>query len=315
MDRRARFHGALLGLAAGDAVGTTLEFQAPGSFTPLTDMVGGGPFHLAPGEWTDDTSMALCLAESLIEKQGFDPVDQLERYTLWQEEGHLSSTGHCFDIGITVSGALTRFAKAHGPYCGSDDPEKAGNGSIMRLAPVPMAYFFQPEEAIARSVESSRTTHQAPTTLDACRYFGGLILGALQGEAKETLLGDHYSPVPGLFEREPLGPEVRAIAAGSFKRKQPPEIRGTGYVVDSLEAALWAFYRSDSFEEGCLMAANLGNDADTTAAVYGQLAGAFYGVEGIPAGWREKLAMRDTLERFADGLYELAASLAATTSR
>lgn len=315
MDRRARFHGALLGLAAGDAVGTTLEFQAPGSFEPLTDMVGGGPFHLAPGQWTDDTSMALCLAESLIEKQGFDPVDQLERYTLWQEEGHLSSTGHCFDIGITVSGALTRFAKAHGPYCGSDDPDKAGNGSIMRLAPVPMAYFFQPEEAIARSLESSRTTHQAPTTLDACRYFGGLILGALQGEAKETLLGDHYSPVPGLFEREPLGPEVDAIAAGSFKRKQPPEIRGTGYVVDSLEAALWAFYRSASFEEGCLMAANLGNDADTTAAVYGQLAGAYYGVEGIPASWRAKLALAERLIGFADGLYDLAETMAPSAAR
>ncbi|MFN3428609.1 MAG: ADP-ribosylglycohydrolase family protein [Candidatus Sericytochromatia bacterium] len=315
MDRRSRFHGALLGLAAGDAVGTTLEFQEPGSFTPITNMVGGGPFHLAPGEWTDDTSMALCLAESLIAKQGFDPVDQLERYTLWQEEGHLSSTGHCFDIGITVSGALTRFAKAHGPYCGLTDPAKAGNGSIMRLAPVPMAYCLRPEEAIARAVESSRTTHQAPTTLDACRYFGGLILGALQGEAKETLLADHYSPVPGLFGREPLGPEVAAIASGSFKRKQPPEIRGSGYVVESLEAALWAFERSTSFEEGCLMAANLGDDADTTAAVYGQLAGAYYGVEGIPAAWREKLALRTTLEGFADGLYDLAEFLAPTTTR
>jgi ADP-ribosylglycohydrolase len=312
MDLRSRFRGALLGLAAGDAVGTTLEFSPPGSFTPLTDMVGGGPFHLKPGQWTDDTSMALCLAESLIEKQGFDAVDQLERYTRWQEEGHLSSTGHCFDIGVTISGALTRFAKTHAPYNGSEDPSKAGNGSIMRLAPVPMAFFYWPEEAIARSVESSRTTHQAPTTLDACRYFGGLILGALQGVPKETLLSANYSP---LAQRELLVPEIAAIAQGSFKHKAPPAIRGTGYVVDSLEAALWAFYNSASFEEGCLMAANLGDDADTTAAVYGQLAGAYYGEEGIPARWRDRLAMKDLILRYADGLYDLATRIEAARTR
>lgn len=309
MDLRSRFRGALLGLAAGDALGTTLEFKVPGSFAPLTDMVGGGPFHLKPGQWTDDTSMALCLAESLIKKRGFDPIDQLERYTMWQEEGHLSSTGHCFDIGITVSGALTRFQKTHAPYCGSEDPDKAGNGSIMRLAPVPMAYFHRPEEAIARSLESSRTTHQAPATLDACRYFGGLILGALAGVSKEELLSDFYSPVPGLFEREPLMPDIAEIAAGSFKKKVPLAIRGTGYVVDSLEAALWAFHRTKTFEEGALMAANLGNDADTTAAVYGQLAGAFYGEEGIPARWRDRLAMKDVIVSYADSLHDLASRL------
>lgn len=315
MDLRNRFHGTLMGLATGDAIGTTVEFKAPGTFPPVTDMTGGGMFGLKPGEWTDDTSMALCLAESLVERRGFDAIDQLERYVRWSDEGHLSSNGRCFDIGITVRGALRRFQRTHEPYSGSTDPNSAGNGSIMRLAPVPMAYFHRPAEALTRCVESSRTTHQAPQALDACRYFGGLILGALQGLPKETLLAPGFSPVCGAFDEAPLGPEVGAVAAGSFKHKQPPAIRGTGYVVDSLEAALWAFYHTETFEAGCLMAANLGNDADTTAAVYGQLAGAYYGLSGIPSRWREKLALRDTLTTFADGLFDLAESLAPSATR
>jgi ADP-ribosyl-[dinitrogen reductase] hydrolase len=138
---RDRMRGALIGLAVGDAVGTTVEFKTPGSFPPVTDMVGGGPFRLAAGEWTDDTSMALCLAESLIEGREFDPVDQMKRYTKWYKHGHLSSNGRCFDIGNTVSEALARFAETKDPFAGSRAPNKAGNGSLMRLAPIPMFYF------------------------------------------------------------------------------------------------------------------------------------------------------------------------------
>ena len=104
--KQMRYRGALLGLAAGDALGTTVEFKPPGSFAPMTEMIGGGPFRLKKGEWTDDTSMALCLASSLIEARGFDAKDQMERYTRWWHEGYLSSNGSCFDIGITVSEAL-----------------------------------------------------------------------------------------------------------------------------------------------------------------------------------------------------------------
>jgi ADP-ribosyl-[dinitrogen reductase] hydrolase len=139
-----RFRGCLVGLAVADAVGTTVEFMPPGSFSPVTDMVGGGPFELAPGQWTDDTSMALCLAESLIECRGFDPGDQMRRYVRWHRDGHLSSTGRCFDIGITVAEALHRFASTGEPFSGSTDPMKAGNGSLMRLAPVAMFYRAEP---------------------------------------------------------------------------------------------------------------------------------------------------------------------------
>lgn len=306
MDAIERYRGTLLGLAAGDAVGTTLEFKAPGSFRPLDDMVGGGPFALKPGQWTDDTSMALCLAASLIERRGFDPVDQLERYVRWYREGYLSSNGYCFDIGGTTRAALLRFERTRTPYCGSSHPHAAGNGSIMRLAPVPLFFAGDPERALQHAGDSSRTTHGARACVDACRYLGALIVGAVHGVSKKTLLASHYSPLPGYWQRHPLAPEVDKVATGSFKRRQPPEIHGSGYVVKSLEAALWAFYHGDSFREGCLLAANLGDDADTTAAVYGQLAGAYYGEQGIPEPWRAKLAQREMIESFADQLYALA---------
>ena len=196
-----RFRGALLGLAAGDALGTTLEFKSPGTFTKIDDMVGGGPFLLNAGEWTDDTSMALCLAESLIERQGFDPVDQLERYSRWADSGHLSSNGQMFDIGMTVRAALNKFALTKEPYSGSSHAQSAGNGSLMRLAPVPLFYVERPLEGIERSGESSRTTHGAQAAVDACRYFGGLLIGAVLGISREELLSDHYSPVNNIGKK------------------------------------------------------------------------------------------------------------------
>ena len=287
-------------------MGTTLEFRSPGSFEPIDDMVGGGPFRLEPGQWTDDTSMALCLAESLIECGGFDPIDQMERFCRWLNEGHLSSTGDCFDIGSTCHRALTSFATTGQPYAGSTDPHTAGNGSLMRLAPAPLAFASDPRAAIDRAADSSRTTHGARTAVDACRYFAGLIVGAVNEVGKDELLSERYCPVAGYWEEHPLAPEIDAIAAGSFVHRDPPEIRGTGYVVQSLEAALWAFHRSDSFREGCLLAVNLGDDADTTGAVYGQIAGAYYGEAGIPETWRAKLARRELIESYAEGIIELA---------
>jgi len=301
-----RYRGCLLGLAAGDALGTTLEFKQPGSFQPLTDMVGDGPFNLKPGEWTDDTSMALCLAESLVTKQAFDPVHQLETYVRWWREGHLSVKGRCFDIGNATRAALASFERYHHPDSGSRDPSAAGNGSLMRLAPVPLAFAHDPTEAIRIAGESSRTTHGAWECVDACRYFAGLIVGAVQGRSKEDLLRPLFSPVPGLWKQDSLAlnPQVDAIANGSFRR-QPPQIRGSGWVIHTLEAALWAFHSTDNFRAGALAVVNLGEDADTTGAVYAQIAGAYYGVEGIPADWREKLAMRELIDQRAREMHAM----------
>lgn len=297
-----RARGALLGLAVGDALGASVEFMTPGSFELVTDMIGGGPHRLQPGEWTDDTSMALCLAESLVECGGFDATDQMRRYVRWYRKGHLSSTGSCFDIGNTTRAALHRFERDDDPFAGSTDAHSAGNGSIMRLAPVPIHYHHDPRAAISYAADSSRTTHAAAEAVDACRYMAGVIVGALNGTPRDTLLSARWSPVPGLWDEEPLAPRIDEIAAGSFLAKEPPQIRGSGYVVESLEAALWAFSRSSSFEEGLLLAVNLGDDADTTGAVYGQIAGAFYGAAAIPAKWMDKLAMKSLIERLVERL-------------
>ena len=294
-DRRA---GCLLGLATGDALGTTLEFSRSGSFKPMTDMVGGGPFHLEAGQWTDDTSMALCLATSLIEC-GFDLRDQIERYVRWWKQGYFSSTGSCFDIGNTVSSALRDFMRTGEPVSGSTDPYSAGNGSIMRLAPVPL-FFENADDCIHFSGESSRTTHQAPAAIDACRYLGGILWGLLRGASKDDVLAPMYHPSGSAWTD--LDPAIAEIAMGSFKEKEPPGIRGSGYVVASLEAALWAFHKSESFEEGALLAVNLGDDADTTGAIFGQIAGAYYGKSGIPGRWLEKLHDRESMEKMVQQL-------------
>ncbi len=299
---RDRCRGALLGLACGDAVGTAVEFRPRGSFPPVTDLAGGGPFRLAPGQWTDDTAMALCLAASLVETGGNDPVDQLRRYLRWYRDGEMSCTGTCFDCGSTVKQSLDRFALTGEPFCGSSDPHSAGNGSLMRLAPVPLFFARDPRRAIEAAADSSRTTHAAATAVDACRFFAGLILGALGGASREDLLASDFAPYSGCWAEAPLHPEIAEIAAGSYKRREPPEIRGSGFVVRSLEAALWAFARADSFRDGCLLAVNLGDDADTTAAVYGQLAGAFFGEAGLPETWLARLAWRDRITDLADRL-------------
>lgn len=293
MDIFNRFRGCLLGLAVGDAVGTTVEFRPRGTFLPLTDMVGGGPFNLNPGAWTDDTSMALCLATSLLERNGFDPRDQMNRYCNWYEHGYLSSTDRCFDIGVTVRNALQRYQVKGEPFSGSTDPKSAGNGSIMRLAPVPMYYFPNHELILQYSAESSRTTHGALECVDACRLLGDILYRALSGAGKrDLLLGSNTK----IIESH----SIKKLANGDYFTKTEDAIHGNGYVVTSLEAALWCFWTTDTYRDAVLKAANLGEDADTTAAICGQVAGAYYGDSGIPENWLQQLVMREEIESLAD---------------
>jgi len=296
METIERFRGCLLGLAAGDAIGTTAEFKPRGTFPPVTDMIGQGPFYLQPGQWTDDTSMALCLACSLLEVQGFDARDQMLRYLDWYETGYLSSTGDCFDIGNTVRQALNNFKKTGEPFSGPTEPHTAGNGSIMRLAPVPMYYFNRPGDAIHLSAESSRTTHGTIECLDACRLLGTILLRALSGADKSAIL---FGEIPSII----TAASVQTIGRGDYRSKEASAIRGTGYVVDSLEAALWCFWTTESYEDAILTAANLGDDADTTAAICGQVAGAHYGKAGIPPSWLKRLTKAEMILGLADSLF------------
>lgn len=295
-DLLARYQGCLLGLASGDAVGTTVEFRAKDSFTPLTTMQGGGPFNLKAGQWTDDTSMALCLAQSLVTCRGFDAGDQMNRYLNWWRWGYFSSTGECFDIGGTVARALGKFALDGNPYAGSEAPDTAGNGSLMRLAPAVLYYYPDRQQALEYAEASSRTTHAAPEAIASCRLFAQYLLNALSGKDKEETLS--------ALEELPPQENLRQIALGSYRQKPRSAIHGTGYCVQSLEAALWCFYHGADFEETILLAANLGDDADTTAAIAGQLAGAFYGVEGIPQAWRDRLWQYEDIDALARQLLE-----------
>ena len=295
MEALDRHRGCLLGLACGDAIGTTVEFSPRGTFAPVTDMIGGGPFGLVAGQWTDDTSMALCLATSLVYCRGTNLRDQMGRYVNWWQWGYLSSTGECFDIGMTVRAALNRFLTTQDPVAGSADPLSAGNGSLMRLAPVAM--WFAPDVDAARHHArlSSTTTHGAAEALDCCELYAELLARALQGAPRDALL---CAPAPaGASAR------VREIAEGGYLAKAREQVTGSGYCVDSLEASLWCFATTHSYEAAVLAAANLGDDADTTAAIVGQIAGAHYGIDAIPARWRERLAMRDEIDDLARALF------------
>ncbi|SCW70712.1 MULTISPECIES: ADP-ribosylglycohydrolase family protein [unclassified Pseudomonas] len=293
-----RYRGCLLGLACGDAVGTTVEFHPRDSFLPVTDMVGGGPFSLKPGQWTDDTSMALCLAESLLQKRGFDAADQMGRYLNWWHWGYLSSTGDCFDIGMTVRGALERYQSHGDPFAGDTAADTAGNGSLMRLAPVVL--FFYPDRKRIRDFAalSSRTTHGAAEAVECCLVLADVIANALTGASKADVLR--------VLSEQLTEAKVIALAQGAYQGKVRSEVSGTGYSVASLEAALWCFHQTDSFTDAVLAATNLGDDADTTAAIVGQVAGAFYGMQAIPSDWLQKLWMRQEIEAMADAFHSQA---------
>jgi ADP-ribosylglycohydrolase len=306
MIEKNRQRGMLLGLAVGDALGAAVEFQPPGTFPPVTGYRAGGPHGLEPGEWTDDTSMALALGDSIADV-GWDIDDQAQRYVQWWRSGKYSVNGRVFDIGVTTSASLSRYLSTGDARTSGDRSIWAsGNGSIMRLAPVPIRYAYMfPKglgDLVERAVESSLPTHGGPQCLSACVYFGLVLCGLVHGLPREEVLQADWEPLQRAREIMALHPEIAAVSQGSFRTKPPSAIRGSGYVVQSLEAALWAFHDAADFRQAVLRAVNLGDDADTTGAVCGQLAGAYWGESGIPAEWRSGLAGKDLIEPVLQGL-------------
>jgi len=293
------YRGAMMGLAVGDALGVPAEFQPRGSFPKITEMIGGGVFNLNPGEWTDDTSMALCLGKSLIDKDGFDAKDQMEKYWNWVEAGYMSSNGRMFDIGDTTSEALCKYRKTGDDFCGVDDPKKAGNGSLMRTVPIPLFYTKEPD-CIRYTADASSTTHAAKACITSCVFFTHLIQKAILGYSKEDIL---INDKDRWFTELPVSVHLN-IAGGGYKSKSEDLIASTGYVIHTLEAALWSFYTTETFEEALIKAVNLGEDSDTTGAVCGQLAGAYYGFEAIPKRWLDKIVLSDIIIGVADKLLE-----------
>jgi ADP-ribosyl-[dinitrogen reductase] hydrolase len=266
-----------------------------GSFAPVHDMIGGGNYDLPRGAWTDDTAMALCLAESLLERHGFDARDQVERYTLWQQQGHLSATGQCIGITASVARALAAAKWRRQTFAGSHDPTQLDPEPLARVAPAVMFWFADLPVAIARAADAARITCQAPEVLAACRLLASMLHGALSGQSKEQLLQPPELR-PGGSGRLPT------ILAGSYRRKTPETLRPAGDALDLLEAALWAFQAHSTFREGALAVANLGGSSDLIGAIHGQLAGAHYGLRAIPLAWRHSLGRAREIEELADRL-------------
>lgn len=287
--------GAFLGLAVGDALGTTLEFTRRDAQPRVIDLIGGGPFGLQPGEWTDDTAMALALAESLAEHPALNETDLMDRFVDWFRRGAYSCTGRCFDIGGATRTALTRFERTGNPVAGSTDPHSAGNGSLMRLAPVAVRHWSNRTELREVAVRQSATTHGAAEAVSACVAFAVILADAIAGKPRDELLAPRAMDV---------APQVAKIIGGSWRGMQRHDVSSSGYVVHSLEAALWCVARTASFADAVILAANLGDDADTVAAITGQLAGAIYGLSGIPPQWLATLAWRKRLEAAALALLQ-----------
>jgi ADP-ribosyl-[dinitrogen reductase] hydrolase len=286
-------------MAVGDALGAPTEGCRRGAFPPVMDMTGAGACGLPRGTWTDDTSMALCLGESLVEQGGFDAVDQMRKYLRWLDEGYMSCATAGFGLGFTTRGALEAFRETGDPFSGPTDPRTAGNGCIMRYAPLALYYFPDREAILKHSPDSSRTTHGTQECLDACVLMGDVLYRILSGAPKHECL---FGAVHELI----VSPRIRGVGYGAYADRPPEEIRGSGHVVESLEASLWCFHKTDSFRDAVLLAVNLGHDTDTTGAICGQIAGAFYGESGIPKEWLDRLEKPELIASLADRLVEAA---------
>jgi len=288
--------GLLIGLAVGDAVGTTLEFQARDS-SQIYDMVGGGPFNLKAGEWTDDTSMALCLAETYIEKKSCNTDLFRKKLIAWYKTGHNSANGICFDIGNATRYALDQVIRQGPDWIGNNSPDTAGNAALIRHAPVAIFRRKSFIDGWRDASIQSEATHCAPESIDSCRYFNTILHYLLNGYGKNEAFAPH---------KMSLLVRLLIINAGEYKEKHRDQIRSSGYVIDTLEAALWAVWHTDNFKDAILLAANLADDADSVAATAGQLAGALYGLSGIPAEWVDKIVDIDRILSMAEELFHLA---------
>lgn len=291
--------GALIGLAVGDALGTTLEFSRRDQHPPVTDIVGGGPFRLTPGQWTDDTSMALALGDSLLHAGRLDRRDLMDRYVAWWLEGENSCTGECFDIGSTVKASLSYYRSSGRTDAGSTSPDTAGNGSIMRLAPAVLHGIRSLRTTVAVSREQSLVTHAAPACLDACEAMARIMRALI-------LRGEREAPRYVVEGWRPADAGVAAAVDGSRHAQERDAVVSSGFVTATLDAALWSVARTSSFEEALVLAVNLGGDADTVGAVAGQIAGASYGMSGMPRRWLDVLAWRPHIEDMGRKLVERA---------
>jgi ADP-ribosyl-[dinitrogen reductase] hydrolase len=286
-----RLRGAFYGTAIGDALGGPRQFCERDEMPLLTQMRPIANFKMPAGSWSDDTSMMLCLAEALT-STGRSPqilTEQLALYSRWHYEGHNTPTGKAFDVGGTTKRAIQQFQVTRNIIAATSDDVYQGNGSIMRIAPIGMLYWDDVDAAGIEGSLSSMTTHSNQLCMECCSILARMIAKAIQGLSKENVLD--------LSDEIITRPELKPIVQGKFMEATRSQIRSDGWVVSTLEAAMWAFYKTETFQDGAILAVNLAHDADTVGAVYGALAGAYYGYSDIPIEWLSDLKGKDILEK------------------
>lgn len=297
LEPKIRIRGALLGLATGDALGAPVEFKRRGEFPPVFDMQAGGYFNLPKGAWTDDTAMALCLADSLIACSTLDLKDMIDRFIQWMDLAENTSTGKAIGLGQNTFFVMGNYRRTQALQAPLVRGRSDGNGSIMRLAPIPCAYWRSSENARELAIKQSRATHASDLAASACDFLSLILCDLIRGASFEEALS--------LARKYEFAPDIRGIALGHWANKTVDEIHSSGFVVHTLEAACWCVWNTSSFEDAIIKAVNLGEDADTVAAVTGQIAGALYGQDAIPDRWLSDLAHKDRIVSVADALISL----------
>ncbi len=286
--------GAIMGLAVGEALGASVAFTPRDTHAPVTDLVGGGLFARAAGEWGEHTAMTLCLAESLRAAPDFAPPDFMDRLVAWVDRGIPGLRSGPVEVGYTTSSAIERYRWTGRTAETEPRPRPVDAESLIRVAPAAIRWGAAPATAERVARRQSRVTHAAPEALDACALLARCLTAALRGEDRTSSL------VPGP-DPSWCAP-VRGLAQGTWKPKRREHIETAGNALDLLEAALWAVYHAESFPQAVLTAVNLGNFADATGALAGQLAGALYGAGALPTRWRRTLVQEDRLRGVAVAL-------------
>lgn len=292
---RRRFRGAILGAAIGDAMGVTNEMLDRTNTVSLDQLVGGGICDVAPGGWTDDTAMVLCVSESLIAKHGFDAHDQMDRFVRWWRYGYMTCAGRTYDVGNTTRLALFSYIQTGDPFSGVQSSHSAGNGALSRVAPIGLYYAAQPDVIDQVAMYSSMLTHATIHSIDACRFVAWMVAQFVSGVAKHDAL---RTPWP----YSPLCTDIAAIASGSYRDRTLEQLNASSYVVDMLEIVMWALYTYDDFASGLCALSDAGGLTTTSCSIYGALAGALYGDEAIPFAWRQALSHHDKIEWYAEEL-------------
>lgn len=301
MEKIEMIRSVMLGHAVGDALGVPVEFRERRELlqNPLCDMVGFGTYPYPAGCWSDDTSMSLASLDSLC-LGCFDPDDHMRRFGAWFYSSEYTAVGNVFDIGRGCSMAIDNYINKgkNTAECGLSDEYSNGNGSLMRIHPCVLFAHIKnmpKEEAIAMIRESSALTHAHERSLVGCVIFYFLLDGLLTDPGKESLKSaleraDEY--LVGNFEAE----HYSRLFSYDFEKIPIERINSSGYIVDTLEAAVYCLLTTDSYPECVLKAVNLGEDTDTVAAIAGALAGALYGIDSIPEHWLGALMKLDYIE-------------------